>query len=71
MEDLPVSELMEIQSHKGIYTIEFDDACIERFAEWDFDKTHFIVDRKVSQLYPEQLQTVLDAPSVLLLDALE
>jgi 3-dehydroquinate synthase len=71
MEDLPVSELMEIQSHKGIYTIEFDDACIERFAEWDLDKTHFIVDRKVCQLYPEQLQTVLDAPSVLLLDALE
>ena len=66
-----MSELMEIQSHKGIYTVEFDNACIERFAEWDFDTTHFILDRKVAQLYPEQLQTVLDAPSVLLLDALE
>ena len=48
-----MSELMEIQSHKGIYTIEFDDACLERFGEWDLDTTHFIVDRKVSQLYPE------------------
>jgi 3-dehydroquinate synthase len=66
-----VSDLMNIQSHKGAYTVDFDDACIERFAEWDFDTTHFIVDRKVSQLYPEQLRTVLDAPSVLLLDALE
>ena len=66
-----MSELLEIKSHKGLYTVEFDDACIERFAEWDFDTTHFIVDRKISQLYPEQLRTVLDAPSVLLLDALE
>ena len=66
-----MSELMEIQSHKGAYTVEFDDACIERFAEWDLDKTHFIVDRKVAQLYPEILQPVLEAPSVLLLDALE
>ena len=62
---------MKIQSHKGSYTVEFDDACIERFAEWDLDKTHFIVDRKVAQLYQEQLRSVLGAPSVLLLDALE
>ena len=66
-----MSELMEIQSHKGAYTVEFDDACIERFAEWDLDKTHFIVDRKVVQLYPELLQPVLEAPSVFLLDAIE
>ena len=66
-----MSELMDIQSHKGIYTVEFDDACIEGFADWDFDTTHFILDRKVAQLYQEQLQPILEAPSVLLLDALE
>lgn len=66
-----MSELMEIQSHKGIYTVEFDDTCIERFGEWDFGTTHFIVDSKVAQLYPEELQPVLKAYSVLLLDALE
>jgi 3-dehydroquinate synthase len=62
---------MKIQSHKGTYTVEFDDACTERFGEWDLDTTHFIVDRKVAQLYPELLQPVLEAPSVLLLDAIE
>ncbi|SVE16049.1 uncharacterized protein METZ01_LOCUS468903, partial [marine metagenome] len=62
---------MEIESHKGIYTVEFDDACVERFAERDFDTSHFIIDRKVAQLYPEQLQPILEAPSVLLLDAVE
>jgi 3-dehydroquinate synthase len=62
---------MEVQSHKGIYTVVFDDACIERFAGYDLETTHFIVDRKVAQLYSEQLQTVLEAPSVLILDALE
>ena len=66
-----MSDLLEVQSHKGSYTVEFDDAYIERFAENDLETTHFIVDRKVAQLYPEQLQTVLDAPSVLLLDAFE
>ena len=66
-----MSDLMEVQSHKGIYTVEFDDESIKRIAEWDFDKTHFILDRKVAQLYPELLQPVLEAPSVLLLDALE
>ena len=71
MVDSPVSERMEIQSHKGIYTVEFDDASIERFAKWNFNTTHFIVDRKVAQLYPEQLQHVLGSSSVLLLDALE
>ena len=53
---------MKIQSHKGSYTVEFNDACIERFSEYDLDKTHFIVDRKVAQLYPELLQPVLEAP---------
>jgi 3-dehydroquinate synthase len=62
---------MKIQSQKGTYTVDFDDACIEAFAEFDFETTHFILDRKVAQLYPELLQPVLEAPSVLLLDALE
>ena len=62
---------MEVQSHKGTYTVDFDDACTERFAEWDLDTTHFIIDRKVAQLYPEQLQPILKASSVLLLDAIE
>ena len=62
---------MIIQSHKGSYTVEFNDACIERFSEYDLDKTHFIVDRKVSQFYPELMQPVLEASSVLLLAALE
>ena len=66
-----MSELMVIQSHKGSYSVEFDDACIERFAELVSETTHFIVDRKVAQLYPEELRPVLVAPSVLLLDALE
>jgi 3-dehydroquinate synthase len=62
---------MEIHSHKGAYIVEFDEACIERFTEYDFEKTHFIIDRKVAQLYRDQLKSVLSAHSVLLLDALE
>ena len=71
MEDIPVSDLMEIESHKGIYTVELDNECSYRFSEWDIHTTHFIVDREVARLYPELLKPVLEAPSVLLLDALE
>ena len=71
MGDFPVSERMEIQSHIGSYTVEFGEKYIEVFSEWDFDKTHSIVDRKVAQLYPEQLQPILESSSVLLQDALE
>ena len=69
--DLLVSELMDIHSHRGVYTVEFSDTCIEVLADFDFDTTHFIVDRKVAQLYQKQLQPALKAPSVLLLDAFE
>ncbi len=71
MEDFLVSEIIKIKSHKGIYTVELDDLNSDQFSEWNKDKTHFIVDSKVAQLYPTLLKQVLLAPSVLLLEALE
>ena len=71
MVDLHVSDLIEIQSHKGIYTVKFEDACLERFGEWDLDTTHFIVDKKISHFYSEQLRPILESSSVLLLEAIE
>ena len=67
-----MSDLMEVQSHKGFYRVEFYDAsCSERFSVWNSNTTHFIVDQKLSKLYPEILHSVLKVPSVLLLDTLE
>jgi len=62
---------MEIQSHKGTYSVEFDDDCIEHFGEWNFETTHFIVDKKVAHLHHEQLEPILKNTSCLLLDASE
>jgi len=62
---------MKIQSHQGPYYVEFVDDFIKQFKNWDFGRSHFIVDRKVAQLYSEQLKPVLEAPSVLLLEANE
>jgi 3-dehydroquinate synthase len=64
-------EQMQIASHKGPYTVDFDDACLEKFGKWDEETTHFIVDQKLVHLYPVALQPVLKSNSVLLLDALE
>jgi 3-dehydroquinate synthase len=66
-----MSELMKIKSHKGPYTVDFDDACLEKLGEWDEETTHFIVDQKLVHLYPKAFQPVLKSRSVLLLDALE
>ena len=44
---------MKIQSHKGNYTVEFNDACIERFSKYDLDKT-----LKTSLDYPEDYEFI-------------
>ena len=64
-------EQMRINSHKGQYTVDFDDAGLKKLGEWDEMTTHFIVDQKVAQLYPEALLPVLNSNSVVLLEAME
>ena len=66
-----MSEQMSIKSHKGQYTVYFDEFCLEKLGGWDDPTTHFIVDQKVAQLYSKELQPVLNSNSVIVLKALE
>jgi len=66
-----VFDSLIIQSHKGPYEVTFSGHI--SFA--DLDSTladcHFIIDRKVADIYAKELATILNSPSVLLLDAIE
>lgn len=62
---------MTIASHMGPYTVHFDDAAFAALADRAPEGRHYLVDETVARLYPRQLAGVLDAPSVLLIQATE
>lgn len=64
-------EPLVIQSHKGPYEVRFDENALETLNGSDLSGLHFILDRRVADLYAEQMDKVLAHPSVLLLDATE
>ena len=64
-------EPLVIQSHRGPYTVTFDESA---FAHLNSDvppQSHFIVDDKVARLYGRELDNVLSSPSVLRIEATE
>ncbi len=64
-------ESLAIQSHKGVYGVEF------HADEWGLinsaasQSTHFLVDAKIAQLYVKQLSQVLFQPTTILIEANE
>ncbi len=66
-----MSEPMVIQSHKGPYEVHFRPDALEALDAEVPEGAHFIIDRKVAELYGPSMQGVLAAPSVLLVEAVE
>ena len=64
-------EALTITSHRGRYTVDFDEEALERVNAKLPEAAHFIIDRRVAELYSKKMQKVLASPSVLLLDAIE
>ena len=66
-----MSDALIIQSHRGPYTVTF----AEELPEWGVtvasDAVHFLVDRRVAELYATLLEGVLKARSVLVIEATE
>lgn len=64
-------ENLTIQSHKGPYTVHFEEDALEALnadIPWN---THFIIDRNIAELYREQIPNILNHDSVLLIEAIE
>jgi 3-dehydroquinate synthase len=66
-----VSEPLVIQSHRGPYSVHFEEEPFLRVPKAVPARAHYIVDSNVAALYQKELKEVLAAPSVLLVEALE
>jgi len=68
---LLVSEKLTIQSHKGPYTVFFDEHFSNHINSVFNDTPHFIVDAKVAHIYRVELENVLKHPNTILIEAKE
>lgn len=67
----PVSDRILVRSHRGTYSVEFDDQGLERVAATAQENTHVLVDRRVAQLHAGDLAPLLAKKSVLEIEATE
>jgi len=66
-----VSDGLRIKSHKGPYSVFFDDQLLANSAQLVNGQSHILVDANVARLYADRLQPVLDHPHALVIDATE
>ncbi|MBF0166058.1 MAG: 3-dehydroquinate synthase [Alphaproteobacteria bacterium] len=62
---------MVIQSHMGPYEVRFDEGALESLNASDLSGLHFIIDRRVADLYASKIDRILAHPSALLIEASE
>jgi 3-dehydroquinate synthase len=62
---------LEIQSHKGPYTVAFDDSLLADPSRLLQREPHFLVDANVARLYATQLRDVLAHPRTIVIEAVE
>jgi len=71
MEDLVVYERINIQSHKGIYSVNFDKELLSNIPNFLIGKYHFIIDANVARHYKNSLRPLLENKNTVLIDATE
>lgn len=66
-----MSEPLVVQSHRGPYEVHFNEQALEQLNADPPRSAHFVIDRRIADLYGRQMDRVLAAPSVLLIEATE
>lgn len=66
-----MSEPLIIQSHKGSYSVHFDEALLSNPARLLEGEPHFLIDANVARLYKAELQSVLTHPNTIVIEATE
>ena len=66
-----MSDVLEIQSHKGPYRVHFDQDALERLDAAPPAGAHYIVDARVAELYGDRMANILATASVLRIEATE
>lgn len=71
MGDFRVSRNIQIQSHRGIYTAEFTNSCIDDLNQTITDDAIYVIDSKVAYLYQISLNKLLSSQRILKIEANE
>ena len=71
MEDLLVSDSFIVQSHKGSYAVNFIKGAELNIDEAILQNSHIIIDKKLLEIYPQQLKGFSSALSLLSIEAQE
>ncbi|MDO9372315.1 MAG: iron-containing alcohol dehydrogenase [Gammaproteobacteria bacterium] len=66
-----MSEQLIIQSHRGAYTVHFDDTLLSDPARLLEGEPHFLVDANVARLYASSLHAILHHPNAIVIEATE
>lgn len=66
-----MSEQLNIQSHKGIYAVNFDNELFEHLAKLLEGEPHFLIDANVARLYAEKLKPILDHKNTVVIETTE
>lgn len=66
-----MSEQLVIQSHRGPYIVSFDDEAFRRLGESVSPKAHYLIDKRVAELYSAELGGLTAAHSILRIEAIE
>lgn len=66
-----MSERLVIQSHKGPYTVVFDDTLLADPVRLLEAEPHFLIDANVARLYDADLRAILDRPNTIIIEATE
>jgi 3-dehydroquinate synthase len=71
MEVLVVSDDLRIQSHKGIYTVHFENELLRNLSPILRGEVHFLLDANVARLYDKELRSIVQHKNTILVDATE
>lgn len=66
-----MSEKLVIQSHKGPYTVFFDDALFSESNRLFEGESHYLIDANVARLYPSDFNAILDHPNTIVIESTE
>jgi 3-dehydroquinate synthase len=69
--DSHVLETITIQSHKGTYSLQFNERLLENADRLLEGEPHFLVDANVARLYADALRPILSHRHTILIDATE
>lgn len=64
-------EAIEIKSFKGTYVLNFTDSLVDYNKIKLDEQVHFLIDKKIADLYSGELNKVLDFPNTILIEAIE